>query len=487
MTFTSYLFILVFLPVFVLLYFLLGRINSTVRKALLVLGGIVFYAYAGWDTAAVLGLSIAVNYLLALSLKKARRKKPLLGLALVLNVGLLFTFKYFNFALDAVNALTNGTLPHRDILLPLGISFFTFQQIMYVVSVSRGESGTKLLDYFAYILYFPKLVMGPLMEPADFFRQLDDPAREKADWGNIAGGIKIFSLGLFKKMLLADTFARAVDWGFTYGVTKGGYAPSATAGELFIVMLCYTFQIYFDFSGYSDMAVGISKMLNIDLPINFDSPYKATSIRDFWKRWHVSLTNFLTRYVYFPLGGSKKGAVRTYVNIMLVFLVSGIWHGANWTFILWGCLHGLLQVVERLFKKGFDKLSEIVRWGYTFLSVNLLWLLFRAESIKDWREMLHTMFHFQSMAIGDGLLRAFELPECSFFFDKLNLVQVNAEVRGFSMLIFLVSAFLICLIPENNYRTVGRTNAFNMVVCAIAFIWGFLCLSAESTFVYFNF
>ena len=201
----------------------------------------------------------------------------------------------------------------------------------------------------------------------------------------------------------------------------------------------------------------------------------------------MSLTSFLTKYVYFPLGGSKKGKVRTYINIMIVFLVSGIWHGANWTFILWGCLHGLLQVVERLFGKWFNKLSEVVRWGYTFLSVNILWLLFRADSIDNWREMLHTMFRFQNMAISDGLIEVFELPESTFLFEKLHLVQANTEVRGFGMLVFIVAAFLISLVPENNYRTIGKTNVFNMILCAIAFIWGFLCLSSESVFVYFNF
>ena len=195
----------------------------------------------------------------------------------------------------------------------------------------------------------------------------------------------------------------------------------------------------------------------------------------------------MTEYVYIPLGGSRKGNVRTCVNIMIVFLVSGIWHGANWTFILWGCIHGLLQIVERILKKWFYQLSEVVRWGYTFFSVNILWLLFRSDSIADWREMLQTMFRFQNMAISDGLIKTFEIPEKAFLLEKLNLVQVSSDVRGFSMLIFIASAFLLCLVPENNYKTLGKTNAVNMVTCAIAFIWSFLCLSSESVFVYFNF
>ena len=487
MTFNSYLFILAFLPVFVVLYLSLGRFNIFASKIIIILGGIVFYMYAGLNTVSVFGLSILVNYLFSLLIKKTCHKKWLIFVTILLNVGLLLYFKYLNFVIGTINNLSKGTIPLHDLVLPLGISFFTFQQIMYIVSVAGGETETKIIDYLAYILYFPKLVMGPLMSPVYFFEQLNDSSRKTIDWGNLASGIKVFSYGLFKKTVLADTFAKAVTWGFANGVTTAETIPTATSADLFLVMLFYTFQIYFDFSGYSDMAVGISKMINIDLPMNFDSPYKASSIQDFWKRWHMTLTSFLTKYVYIPLGGSRKGNVRTYVNIMIVFLVSGIWHGANWTFILWGCIHGLLQVIERILKKWFYKLSEVVRWGYTFFSVSILWLLFRADRIDHWCEMLQTMFRFQNMAISDGLIKTFENPENTFILDKLNLLQVNSDVRGFSMVIFIASALLICLVPENNYKTLRKTNAFNMMMCAIAFIWSFLCLSSESVFVYYNF
>ena len=487
MSFNSYIFILGFLPVFILIYFTAGRFGLLCRKLIIILAGVIFYVYAGWEVAAILGLSIAVNYLLSLVIGRSEHKKALLVITIAANIGLLLYFKYLNFSIDVLNSLTGSSFTHRHLILPLGISFFTFQQIMYVVSVEKGEISTHLCDYLAYILYFPKLIMGPLAEPAAFYEQLNDPSGGKPNAGNLASGLKLFSLGLFKKMVLADTFAKAVDWGFQYGVSRGGNAASATAGDLFLVMLFYTFQIYFDFSGYTDMATGISKMINIDLPMNFDSPYKATSIRDFWKRWHMSLTGFLTRYIYFPLGGSRKGTVRTCINIMIVFLVSGLWHGANWTFILWGAIYGLLQIIERLAGKWFDKLSDVVRWTYTFLSVSILWLLFRSDSIKRWGEMLRTMFRFQDMSVSDALIRKFELPEAAFLFDKLHLAGINSSVRGFSMLIFILSAFLICLIPENNYKAMKKTNGFNMIICALAFVWGFLCLASETTFVYFGF
>lgn len=488
MTFNSYIFILAFLPAFLLLFFLASRVKKLGTTPVIILAGIIFYAYGGCEAAAVLAVSISVNLLVSFLVEKQRPKKWPLILAIILNVAALFYYKYLHFFMGMIGSLSHRTLETGNLILPLGISFFTFQQIMYVSAVWKKDiERVCIKDYLAYILFFPKLIMGPLVEPVDLIAQLNDEERKIVNWGNIAGGLKIFSLGLFKKAVLADTFAKAVAWGFSNGVYAPGITPNATAGDLFLVMLFYTFQIYFDFSGYSDMAVGVSRMINIVLPINFDSPYKAVSIRDFWKRWHVSLTNFLTKYIYYPLGGSRKGNVRTYVNIMIVFLVSGIWHGANWTFILWGCIHGLLQVAERLFKRQFDRLTDVVKWGYTFLAVNLLWLLFRSDTIAQWAGMLKTMFCFQNMAVSDGLINAFVMPENVFLFDCLNLVQANNDVRGFSMLIYTVAAFLICLVPENNYRSINRTNWVNMILCAAAFIWGFLCLSAESVFVYFNF
>ena len=221
--------------------------------------------------------------------------------------------------------------------------------------------------------------------------------------------------------------------------------------------------------------------------MNFDSPYKALSIRDFWKRWHISLTKFLTKYIYIPLGGSRKGRAMTCLNTMIVFLISGLWHGANWTFLLWGALHGLLSILDRLFEKKESKLMETVRWTGTFACVNALWLLFRAPSVGAWFQMLKRILKFQSTAIGDGLIAAFELPELSVFARVLRIAGKIDQVRGFWMLAFFAAAFLICLIPENNYRTRTRKGFASMVFAAIAMAWSVLCLSAESVFVYFNF
>lgn len=252
-------------------------------------------------------------------------------------------------------------------------------------------------------------------------------------------------------------------------------------------MLFYTFEIYFDFSGYSDMAVGVSMMLNIDLPINFDSPYKALSIRDFWKRWHISLTKFFTKYVYIPLGGSRKGLFFTYLNTMIIFVISGIWHGANWTFLLWGILHGLMMVFDRIFGKLEEKIFEPVRWAVSFFCVNVLWLLFRSDSIGQWKQIIKTIAQFNSTSISEGLLNSFVLPEAGFLTDVLHIGRLTNGIHGFWMLSFVFGSLLLCLVPENNYKKRMQNSGFTMLLAAVAFVWSFICLSAESVFVYFNF
>jgi alginate O-acetyltransferase complex protein AlgI len=322
--------------------------------------------------------------------------------------------------------------------------------------------------------------MGPLCEPKDIIGQINDSNRKKINWDNIANGLKIFSLGLFKKMVLADTFTLAVSWAYSN-------ADAATSMDWLLAMLFYTFEIYFDFSGYTDMAVGISNMINIRLPINFDSPYKAISIRDFWKRWHISLTYFFTKYIYIPLGGSKKSRVRTYVNVMIVFLISGIWHGSNYTFILWGLLHGVFSVFDRITEKYRDRIYFVVQWVVTFITVNVLWLLFRSESIDQWCEIIRKIVSFKNLGISDGIINAFILPETPFIFATLKITSLDAAIHGLSMLIFIITGFGLCLIPKNNYRKLDDNNWVMLFISVIALVWGILCLSSESVFVYFDF
>lgn len=481
MQFNSFVFILLLLPITVVAYFLSNKIRLNAGKIVIIISSIIFYAYSDWTIFKILGISLVLNFVAALLIRKFEKISKMIAVVpIVINVGLLLYFKYTNFLITSVNQFTGNEWAIKELVQPIGISFFTFQQIAYVVAIYRKEiEKISILDYLAYILYFPKILMGPLMDPVDFSEQFNNQEVKKVDWDNIACGVKIFSLGLFKKVMLADIFAKGVSWGFSN-------IDTATSIDWILVTLFYTFEIYFDFSGYSDMAVGASQMLNITLPINFDSPYKALSIRDFWKRWHISLTKFFTKYVYIPLGGSRKGKILTYVNTMIVFLISGLWHGANWTFILWGALHGFFMIFDRVFEKVEEKVFEPVRWILTFCTVNVLWLLFRADSIGQWKSIISNVLFMQNTTISQGLIDCFWLPESQFLIDTLHLT-LSSAIRGYWLLIYMVAGLGICLVPENNYRNLKKLSAIVMLLAAVAFVWGFICLSSESVFVYFNF
>lgn len=482
MQFNSYEFILYFLPITVLLYFVANKINPIIGKIVIVFASVIFYSMGRINMLVYLGISMLINYGSALAIRKFKIKtKFLMALTIIVNVGLLLYFKYMNFAITNVNIFFCKEIELKEIILPLGISFYTFQQIAYIVATEQGNlENNNIIDYMAYILYFPKLVMGPIIDPVDYISQINQVERKKADITNITIGIKLFSLGLIKKVLLADTFAKAVSWAYTN-------IDATTAMDCILLILFYTFEIYFDFSGYSDMAVGVSSMLNIDLPINFDSPYKAISIRDFWKRWHISLTKFLTKYIYIPLGGSRKGIIFTYINTLIVFIVSGLWHGANWTFILWGLLHGLFSCFDRMFEKLEERVFMPVRWLCTFGVVSVLWLLFSASTVEQWRTILFKILFMQSTEVSEGMISSFNLVENQFLYNMLGLTWLPENVRGFNMLIFIIVACFICFVPENNYRNKDKLSIGTLVVASVAFIWGVLCLGAESTFVYFGF
>ena len=346
MQFNSYYFILYFMPICLFLYYVGGRVKGKIKvyKLVLIVSSLFLFGCYGKDSLLLLILSLITNYTFIAVSKYIRWKKLFMAIPIVVNILLLFYFKYLNFTIDSINSFFGTSLPLQSIILPIGISFFTFQQIAYIVAVYKGEVKPGIIDYSCYILYFPKLVMGPLMDPVDFHEQINDVKVNQINVDHIAYGIKIFSYGLLKKVLLADTFYKAVEYGFSN-------SGANSSMDWLLIMLFYTFEIYFDFSGYSDMAIGTSLLFNIKLPINFDSPYKALSIRDFWKRWHISLTKFFTKYIYIPLGGNRKGFLFTCLNTMIVFLVSGIWHGANWTFIVWGGLMVCLVYPIALWKK----------------------------------------------------------------------------------------------------------------------------------------
>ena len=386
MLFNSYVFCFIFFPITIIGYYLLNKWNYKIGLAFLGIMSLVFYGYNMPQYIILIIVSLVVNYSLSVFIMRTNKSiwgKAALFFDVLFNVGLLFYFKYCDFFIINIGKVLHRDFVTKGILLPLGISFFTFQQISYVVDTFNEETeGYSFLEYFVFVTFFPQLVAGPIVLHDEMIPQFRDSSKKEVIFDNFADGIVMFSLGLFKKLILADTFGRAVSWGFAYYY-------KATSSDLFLTMIAYSFQIYFDFSGYCDMAGGIAKMLNIDLPINFNSPYKSMSISDFWKRWHMTLTRFLTKYIYIPLGGNRKSEFRTYLNVLIVFLISGLWHGANWTFILWGGLHGVFMVIYRFSKNHFHiSLHPAVSWGGNFFIINVLWLLFRSEKISLWIVML---------------------------------------------------------------------------------------------------
>lgn len=392
MLFNSYEFIFAFLPITFFVYFYLNKKRLTeASKAFLVLASLFFYSW--WNIAylPIILVSMLFNYVVGVSLSKDNEhtkvsKKTLLTVGIVANVALLGYFKYADFLIENVNIATDGHIPLLHSALPLAISFFTFQQIAYLVDSYRGETKEyDFLNYANFVTFFPQLIAGPILHHTEMMPQFAKSKNKVKNYRNIAVGLFIFSIGLFKKVVIADTFAVWATNGFDV-------AEKLNFIEAWVTSLSYTFQLYFDFSGYTDMAIGAALLFNIKLPINFNSPYKATSIQDFWRRWHITLSRFLRDYVYIPLGGNRKGHFRTYGNLMATFIIGGIWHGAGWTFVFWGFLHGMALVIQRAWNQLGFKMNTVLAWFITFNFVNVAWVFFRAKEWDDAIKVLKGMF-----------------------------------------------------------------------------------------------
>ena len=492
MLFNSYEFILFFLPLTVIGYWLINRYASIKYAHLfMVIMSIWFYLYADVRQLPGILISIFINYGIYKYLfgcKIVSKRKMLLTLGIVFNVGSLFYYKYAGLLFDNLNSLFSTEFKIEKIIIPLGISYIVFQQIAFLVDTYREEVEEHgFVEYLLFFLYFPKEISGPILLHTDFFPQIKNINNQKINYDNIAKGMYIFALGLGKKVLLADVFGKAVNYAF--GLPLEQYETDLYALDILIVIFCYTLQLYFDFSGYCDMAIGVSKMFNIDLPLNFDSPYKALNIIDFWKRWHITLTRFLTKYVFIPLGGSRKGTLRTYVNIIIVFLISGIWHGAGWTFIVWGIMHGMFQVITKVYKKFFEKMHPALSWMITFGFVNVAWLFFRAESLKSACGMLHQLIRLNFTSISNGILEAFNLPELVFVMNDLVGIDILARYPYFFLLIYLLIGLIGVLGCSNSYEKMQnfKPSWKNTIVFSIIMIWSIFSFSGISTFLYWEF
>ena len=477
MLFNSYVFILAFLPLTLLGYYLLGKLPERIplNKLFLVLASFVFYGYNNPRYVPIIVCSILVNYALSQGMLVARRKcirLPLMLLGLALNLGVLFYFKYHDFFVSNMNSAFGLHFALNNLALPLGISFFTFQQLSYVIdSYRRTVPRYNILDYALFVTFFPQLVAGPIVLHSEIVPQFADPKNRRFNFDNFAPGLYAFALGLFKKVIVADTFGIAVEAGFAA-------AQTLNTAEAWFVALGYTLQLYFDFSGYCDMATGVGLMFNIRLPINFNSPYKSLSIREFWQRWHVTLSRFLTTYIYFPLGGSRKGLARTCVNLMIVFLASGLWHGAGWLFLLWGLLHGLASVLYRLFRKQYDALHPALQWLLTFGFVVVAWVFFRATSLADAMAILKSMVMMNFGPLRSEITSAFALPG-----------GFHPGYNALYMLVWYAASLFACLGMRNTYE---KTMAFrptlaNACSTVILILYCVLSLSGVSVFLYFNF
>lgn len=488
MLFNSYIFIFLFLPIALAGYYGFNYFKLYRLANFFLIGmSLWFYGYFNKNYLVIICGSVIINFLITRAMEYLKQRNRARWLMLILgicgNIAVIFYFKYYNFFLKNVNTVFSNSFELKNIVLPLGISFFTFQQISYLVDSYRGE-GTKEYrfdEYALFVTFFPQLIAGPIVLHSEMIPQFKNQRNRHLIPQNFAKGMYDFALGLFKKMIIADTFGRAVTFGF-------GDIGSLSSMEALIVSLSYTFQIFFDFSGYCDMATGIGYMFNIELPQNFNSPYKATSITEFWDRWHMSLTRFLKMYIYIPLGGNRKGKFRTYINVMIVYLVSGIWHGANWTFILWGALHGLFSCLNRLFKNSWEKLGEVTRWAATFMLVNMLWIIFRADDVSSAVLFMKEMFCLSDFSIRNKLYNCFKLTEFRIVEEEISFLNyLPSRITGFYLWLFILGGFFIVLNSRNSREVEFKPTVGKSLTVVFFMLWSVVSLAGMSTFLYFDF
>lgn len=400
MVFSSSLFLFVFFPIICVIYFLIPRKKVYYRNIWLLFVSLAFYSYGEPVYIFVMLSSIVINFYLGIIIENTKgrhNKKAILIIACIYNVGVLFVFKYLGWLWEVFSL--SRIRPIIALTLPVGISFYTFQVLSYIVDVYRGKINAQrnIINLGLYISFFPQLIAGPIVQYTNIEMQL---THRKETFENVSIGIKRFIIGLSKKVLIADMISVLANSAFDCN------ASERTVLFGWIGCIAYTMQIYYDFSGYSDMAIGLSRIFGFEILNNFNFPYISSSISEFWDRWHISLGAWFREYIYIPLGGNRKGLLRKNINIMIVFFISGLWHGASWNFVLWGILHGLFQVIENVINSKFyrnttSKIKKNINILMTFLMVSLLWVLFRAPDLNAAMDYYLSMFHMNSNLIWD--------------------------------------------------------------------------------------
>lgn len=459
MLFNSYSFLINFFPLLFFIYFVLIKLKrELLAKAALIIGSLYFISFAKITNLYIFGASIILNFLFY-KLNSRWHKKVFLISAIIFNVGLLGYFKYTNFIVENLNNHFSLGIGLEKVFLPLSISFYTFQQISFLVD-SYKEPAIKysFIDYCTYITFFPQLGAGPITRHDELIPQL----REKLqlNWDFICKGLILFSLGLAKKVLIADYLASKVALGFDT-------LESLTLVQGWLTSLSYSLQLYFDFSGYCDMAIGLGLIFGLKLPYNFNTPYKSASIKEFWNRWHMTLGSFLSKYIYIPLGGNRKGPLRTYMNLLIVFLISGVWHGAGWLFIFWGLLHGIAMVVHRFWTKHGVKLPRILSWFITINFVNIAWIFFRAANLSSAIKVIKSMCKFNTLL------------------EVQNLAVFGGKTFFFTLIVLIIAV----LLWPSTEKLLERLSSRKIYAFILGMLLAYAALSLDklSTFIYFNF
>lgn len=488
MVFSSNVFLLYFMPLFFLVYFLMPR---RFRNYILLLASIVFYAFGAPDFIIQLLLSTIANFFLVRWMCRTEKpglKKLLCGISIAVSLGLLLFYKYGNFTMENLNALLGlaGCEPMQwtRILLPIGISFFSFQSVTYTLDVYRGVNKPmeKLTDFVLYIIMFPQLIAGPIIRYCDVADQI---RYRESPYGERLMGFYRFVIGLCKKVLIADVIGAQVDAVLgpsSLAQLDGGQLAeilnriaSLDTGSAWIVALAYTFQIYFDFAGYSDMAIGLGRIMGFRFPENFDNPYTSRSITEFWRRWHKTLGAFIMNYLYIPLGGNRKGKSRMYLNLWLCFLLSGLWHGASWNFVVWGALHGLFICADKLFlNKVMQKIGKVPSVILTFLTVTVIWVFFRIENLDMAWLLVKRMFAFDFDALQIACDTQFYTTMIiAALFSFLTLTKFGLKMQD--------------RVYYYEYNNTWQIVTFAVSLFAFAFCVAALNASDFSPFIYFRF
>ena len=503
MLFNSYIFIFLFLPLCLGGFYLFAHRGKSVPARLWLTGfSLWFYGYFNPSYLLIMICSILFNYAVFMGMELAGEKspkwrRPVMIFGVAANLAVLFYFKYYDFFVENVNAVFGTSFVLKGILLPLGISFFTFQQIGFVVDAYRGEvKNCSFLDYALFVSFFPQLIAGPIVSQSEMLPQFAQIGRKRLDLEKFTAGIYLFTLGMVKKVLVADTFGLAVDWGYSN-------IPALSSVDSLLLVFFYSIQLYFDFSGYCDMARGLAWLFGMEIPVNFNSPYKAVNIIDFWRRWHITLSRFFRQYVYIPLGGNRKGRPRMYANLILIFLLSGIWHGAGWTFVTWGAAQGVLYIITRacqLYRKDHPRsgtaaalrfphrLTMAAGTLFTFCYYSFACVFFRSETMTQAFAVFRRLFTGGIALPAASFLEGFNLDEFWYVIKLLRLDSLPYSSLYLPAIITLGTLLVIFLAPNAGQCAERfRPRAWNALLTAFLFLWCVLSLSGVSSFLYFNF